>query len=94
MTFSIENGKSDLTREVKEQIRQCAIEKPFVKNEIIFSEGDEADNLYIIQSGALSVMIQKFTRQETIAILEPGDCVGEMSFFNGENIAGYDGCWY
>lgn len=73
-----------LTNEDLEKIKQCATRKSFKKGDIIFSEGDEANNMYYIESGDLSVEIQKFTLQETVTSMKAGDCVGEMAFINGE----------
>jgi len=84
MTNKTETAIPDLSSEDLETIKQCAASKSYKKDEVIFSEGDEADNMYFIESGTLSVTIQKFTAQQTVALLEAGDCVGEMSFFNGE----------
>ena len=74
----------ELASEDLEKVKQCAIKKSFKKDDVIFSEGDEADTMYFIDSGKLSVVIQKFTQQEAVATLQASDCVGEMAFFNGE----------
>jgi len=84
MTRIDKPAPQELAYEDLEKIKQCAIMKSFRKDEVIFAEGDEAGNMYYIESGELSVVIQKFTRQETVASLKAGDCVGEMPFFNGE----------
>jgi hypothetical protein len=84
MTNTNEAAFPELTSEDLEKIKQCATKKSFEKDEVIFSEGDEADNMYFIESGKLSVVIQKFTIKETVATLEAGNCVGEMVFFNGD----------
>jgi len=84
MTSPTHTTSTELSGADLEKIKQCAAKKTFKKDEIIFSEGDQADCLYFIESGELAVLIQKFTKQETVAVLEAGDCVGEMSFFNGE----------
>jgi CRP-like cAMP-binding protein len=41
--------------------------------------------MYFIESGKLSVSIQKFTQNEVIDTLESGDCFGEMAFISGEH---------
>jgi hypothetical protein len=84
MTRTNDISPLELTSDDLEKIKQCAAKKSFKRDEVIFSEGDEADNMYFIESGKLSVVIQKFTIQETVASLEAGNCVGEMVFFNGE----------
>ncbi|MCK4950436.1 MAG: cyclic nucleotide-binding domain-containing protein [Gammaproteobacteria bacterium] len=78
-TTALELASKDL-----EKIKQCATQKSFKEDEVIFSEGDEANNMYFIESGVLSVMIQKFTQQQTVDSLKAGDCFGEMAFINGE----------
>jgi CRP-like cAMP-binding protein len=84
MTRKNDISPLELTSKDLKKIKQCAAKKSFWKDEIIFSEGDIADNMYFIESGNLSVVIQKFTKQETVALLEAGNFVGEMVFFNGE----------
>jgi len=74
-----------LTGDDLDKINQYATKKSFLKGEVIFSEGDEADCMYYIESGELSVGIQKFTQQETVSSMKAGDFVGEMAFINGEN---------
>ena len=76
-----------LTQDDLELIKQCAKKQSFSKDDVIFSEGDEADSMYFIERGVLSVVIQKFTRQEMVASMRPGDCVGEMAFINGDKRA-------
>lgn len=45
---------------------------------LIFSENDEADMFYIVESGTVSIFIKKYHRTEDIALLEKGACFGEM----------------
>ncbi len=74
-------GLEHLTSADFDKIKGRAVEQKFKKGELIFSEGDAADYLYFIQSGQVSVFIQKFTSQEEIAVLGPGEYFGEMAFF-------------
>jgi len=56
--------------------------------ECVFSEGDEADYIYFIESGRVSIYIEKFAVKEEIHTLGPGDCFGEMAvFLNGKRTA-------
>ena len=48
------------------------------------SQGDEGDCFYIIQSGTCSVAVEKNEALHPIAVLGPGDIVGEMAILTGE----------
>lgn len=54
------------------------------KGELIFSDGDNADHIYFIESGSISIFIDKFTHQEEVSALGPGEYFGEMAFFSGD----------
>jgi CRP-like cAMP-binding protein len=71
----------ELTVEDFDKIKSLAIRREYKKGERIFSEGDAADYIYFIESGRVSVFIQKFTVQEEIGMLGPGEYFGEMAFF-------------
>jgi CRP-like cAMP-binding protein len=71
-----------------EKIRLRAERKDLNAGECVFSEGDEADYIYFIESGRVSIYIEKFTVKEEIHTLGPGDCLGEMAvFLNGKRTA-------
>lgn len=61
-----------------------AIHREFKGGERIFSEGDEADYIYFIDTGRVSISIQKFHVQEELEILGPGDFFGEMAIFHND----------
>ncbi|MCR4316669.1 MAG: Crp/Fnr family transcriptional regulator [Planctomycetes bacterium] len=57
----------------------------FRKNEVLFRQGDEGNLCYVIIEGL--VKIQKRSgdgRTKTLAILENGDCFGEMAIISAE----------
>ena len=58
--------------------------RTLIKDEILFAEGDPGDELFIIQSGAVSVSVMT-DKGETIVLsqLENRDFFGEMSIFEG-----------
>ncbi len=70
-----------LTKDEFDAIKVLGMEKTYGKGELIFSEGDTADYIYFIQSGRVSISIQKFTEQEEICTLGPGEYFGEMAVF-------------
>lgn len=63
------------------KIKQLAVVQHYKKDDLIFSEGDAADYIYFIESGRVSIFIQKFTSREEISILGPGEYFGEMAVF-------------
>lgn len=75
-TFS-EFGGSDL-----ERIGSRGVRKTYHRGEPIFSQGDAGDYVYFIESGQVSIFIDKFNSREEIHTLGPGQCFGEMALFN------------
>jgi len=52
------------------------------KGRKIFSTGDLADYIYFIETGQVAIVVEKFTSQEIIKVLGPGDYFGEMAVFS------------
>lgn len=50
----------------------------------IFTKGDAGDSMFIIASGSVRVYLDDPATCEPVAILGPGDTIGEMSLFTGE----------
>ena len=50
----------------------------------LFDAGDAGDEMFVIRSGAVRVYIAAGGTEKTLAILGPGEFVGEMSLLNGE----------
>ena len=71
-----------LTDEDFEKIRAHAVQRRYRNGELIFSEGDTADYVYFIESGKVSVFIQKFGMQEEICVLGSGAYFGEMALLS------------
>lgn len=66
--------------DILSKIAQLAMELQLATNDEIFNEGDQGDSLYVIISGKVSV-----TRNgQSIAVLEQGNCIGEMSLLDQE----------
>jgi CRP-like cAMP-binding protein len=53
--------------------------KPFEKGAVLFEEGDEGEELYIIRSGKVAIKKRVPHGQVTLAVLEKGDFFGEMA---------------
>ncbi len=56
----------------------------FAKSQIIFSQGDPAETVSLIQSGTVKItVINKQGKEAIVALLEAGDFVGEGCISNG-----------
>ena len=67
------------------EIKSCAVIKQFKENEVVFSEGDAVDSFYIIESGKVSISIEKNGKNELICVLSQNDYFGEMAVFNNDS---------
>lgn len=74
----------DLTSEDFDKIKCLAVREEHKKGSTIFSESDTADHMYFVETGRVSILIQNFTQQKELCVLEPGAYFGEMAFFNGD----------
>jgi anion transporter len=76
---------SGLSREDIAKILGKLEEKSFAAGTTIFSQGEKGDSFYIMQSGAVQVMLESAGgRREGIAVLGPQDWFGEMALLSGE----------
>ena len=53
-------------------------------DEILFHAGDTGQEMFVIRSGAVRVYIEAAGQEKTLAILGPGEFVGEMSLLTGK----------
>jgi CRP/FNR family cyclic AMP-dependent transcriptional regulator len=55
------------------------------RNDIVFNEGDLADDLYVVRNGRVAIGRRSPDGRETlVALMEQGDLFGEMALFDGE----------
>jgi CRP/FNR family cyclic AMP-dependent transcriptional regulator len=55
------------------------------RNDILFSEGDEAHELFVVLTGRIAIAKKSPDgRESLVALMEPGDVFGEMPLFDGE----------
>lgn len=76
---------SDLSQEEIGQIAAQLHKRTLQKDEVLFNEGDEGQELFIVVSGKLGVSVK--TEDDTdldVAEFGPGDFFGEMSIFEQE----------
>jgi anion transporter len=76
---------SGLSREDIAKILGRLEEKSFSAGTTVVSQGDKGDSFYIIQSGAVQVILESGGgRRESIAVMGPQDSFGEMALLSGE----------
>jgi len=71
-----------LTEEQFERLASIFDERTYKRNELVFSQGDEGDRLYIVRSGFVKVIVDDQEGQEnprTIINLGRGQVFGEMA---------------
>lgn len=74
---------STLSQKELSAVTPLFFQKSYKRNETIFSEEDEGDDFYIIESGAVKVCkLNRDGRELTIAILSKYDTFGELSIFD------------
>ncbi|PKB68502.1 MAG: hypothetical protein BZY81_01890 [SAR202 cluster bacterium Io17-Chloro-G4] len=58
----------------------------YQKGEVIFHQDDPADRMHIIVEGNIRISITSDDgREKDLAVLQPGDCFGEMALLDGSN---------
>ncbi len=76
---------SGLSREDIAKVLGKLEERSFSVGTIIFNQGDRGDAFYLIHSGAVQVLLESpGGRTESIGVLGPQDCFGEMALLSGE----------
>lgn len=68
------------TREVRE-LEELLHERSYLKDEVIFDEGDVGLGLYIVVSGRIRVSFSHASLQQLAPECGPGDCLGELALF-------------
>jgi CRP-like cAMP-binding protein len=73
----------DLLDTEVQKIRRLATQVTFGAGEQIFQEGDEADFMYFVDSGQVSLYIDKFNTKVEIRQANDGDWFGELAVYSG-----------
>jgi CRP-like cAMP-binding protein len=58
--------------------------RKFGAGEVLFSEGDHGDRLYVIIAGKVHILKRRDADKEVLATLAVGDCFGEMALVDQE----------
>ncbi|HEX7095425.1 MAG TPA: Crp/Fnr family transcriptional regulator [Acidimicrobiales bacterium] len=73
-----------LDQDVLESLASQATQHTLRRNDVIFSEGDPTDALFVVASGRVAIANKSVDgRESVVALMEPGDLFGEMGLFDG-----------
>lgn len=76
---------SSLEEKQVRDIADISIEKFFLKNEVIFHEGDPGSSLFIVKSGVIKIsLIDPNGKEAILQMLYETDFFGEMSLLDGQ----------
>ncbi len=76
---------SGLSREDLARVVGKLEEEKYSSGQAIVHQGEEGDALYVVESGAVEVLLEtNGTRSESLTMLGPQDCFGEMALFTGQ----------
>jgi CRP-like cAMP-binding protein len=76
---------STLPRDVVERLRDHATVRRLRRNDVIFRQGDDATELFVVQSGQIAIATRSVDgRESVVAVLESGELFGELPLFDGE----------
>jgi CRP/FNR family transcriptional regulator, dissimilatory nitrate respiration regulator len=68
-----------------EELLKIAHEKTFVKNELIFSEGDQGNGFYVNVDGLVKIFkLSSEGKEQILHIFGPGEPYGEVPVFSGQ----------
>ncbi|MFW5693697.1 MAG: diguanylate cyclase [Alkalispirochaeta sp.] len=74
---------SDLTHQQRRALSARLTLQRLTAGQVLFTQGDPGDALYIVRSGAIEIAVRTGSREEVpVATLQPGDFLGEMSIFD------------
>lgn len=67
-----------------DQIVTDSSERSLRRGDVLFTEGDEPDSLFVVISGRVAIANKSVDgRESVVALMEPGDLFGEMGLFDG-----------
>ena len=76
---------SDLSDDLLEPIVKKSKKVDLQRGDILFQEGDEPKELYIVTVGRIAIGYKSFDGRESLfALMEPGDLFGEMPLFRSD----------
>ncbi len=75
---------SGLTPDELDRVVAGATSRELRRGDVLFSEGDESEQLFVVESGRIAMSQRSVDgRESVIALMERGDLFGEMPLFDG-----------
>ncbi len=76
---------ADFPDEALGELAEASQIRSLRRNDVLFSEGDESDELYVVTRGRLAMVNRSIDgRESVVALMEPGDLFGEFPLFDGD----------
>jgi CRP/FNR family cyclic AMP-dependent transcriptional regulator len=74
---------ADLTDDELESIVASATRRDLRRGDVLFSEGDDSSDFYVVAEGRIAIARRSIDGRESVmALMERGDVIGEMSLFD------------
>ncbi len=75
---------ADVSEDHLTMIAAAASERTLRRGDVLFTEGEEPDHIYIVTAGRIAIANKSIDgRESVVALMEPGDLFGEMPLFDG-----------
>ena len=75
---------ASLPEEMVEQLRSQARIRELAKGDLLFGQGDESSDMYVVQEGRIAISTRSSDgRESMVAVMENGGLFGEMGLFDG-----------
>jgi len=74
-----------LTPEEMSRVAEASTTTTLSRNEVLFEQHDEAEDLYVVHDGRVAITRSSFDERESVLLLmEAGDLLGEMPIFDNK----------
>ena len=75
----------DLDDDGLSELAQASERRPLQRGDVLFTENDEPNELFVVVSGRLAMVNRSIDgRESVVALMEQGDLFGEMPLFDGQ----------
>jgi len=69
----------------REWVESLFVERRYPKGQILFFQGDESHEMYIVKSGTLKIYLQRDEHEIILGHQFPGEVIGELEVFHYDN---------